>query len=343
MQNGGDMTAAFGAALDSATAEPSVDASPASTPATETPAAAETSAETSAATTEPPATEAPAPASATTDDKPKGEPPAWRWQDILANTRQTVEKETAERVKREIEQQYAGLQDFQTLSAEEREGLKVWHQAMRGEPSALARVREAAKTNPQLASALKQFVPAEAPQPDVEPQPDAAIQLADGSTVPVFTPEGMKAREQWLQKQLVAQLEERFKPLATTAEKIRQIEQQAELKQASTQWANQVIAPLTKLPYFAEFKPELSKALMGLPETASDAEMTAAVYETYTKLHTAKLEQLTQQGKSEAVATLQQRAIAGTTNPSTAAPRTPPTYRQDVDGFAAALADHVGA
>jgi hypothetical protein len=179
-------------------------------------------------------------------------------------------------------------------------------------------------------------------QPDVEPQPDAAIQLADGSTVPVFTPEGMKAREAWMQKQLTAQLEERFKPLATTAEKLRQIEQRQELQQQTSQWAAQAIAPLTKLPYFSEFKPELAKALHALPPTASGEEMTAAVYDAYTALHTAKLTHLTTQGASQAVATLQQRAIAGTPNPSTASAATPKTFRPDAEGFKEAFS-HFGA
>jgi hypothetical protein len=332
----GDISAAFESALEGAST-PAAEASPASTPTPETPAV-----ETTAAATVQPATEPETPAPVTAEETPKGEPPAWRWQDILKNAREESAREAAARAKQELEQQYAGLQDFQTLSADEREGLKVWHQAMRGDPSALARVQQAARTNPQLASALRQFVQVEQSQPDVEPQPDAAIQLADGSTVPVFTPEGMKAREAWMQKQLTAQLEERFKPLATTAEKLRQIEQRQELQQQTSQWAAQAIAPLTKLPYFSEFKPELAKALHALPPTASGEEMTAAVYDAYTALHTAKLTHLTTQGASQAVATLQQRAIAGTPNPSTASAATPKTFRPDAEGFKEAFS-HFGA
>jgi hypothetical protein len=343
MNGSGDMTAAFSAALESADA---ADASPASTPVPETTPTAPIEGEATAAAIAQPVAETTAPDPATTEEKPKGEPPAWRWQDILENARKTTAEETAARVRQEIEAQYAEVRDFQSMTSEERAGLKVWQQAMAGDPAAQAHIRTVAQSNPALAQTLRAFVGAEQAQAvDPEPQPDAAIQLADGTQVPVYTADGQRKREAWLRNQLAPELEtrlmEKFKPLAATAEKLQALERNEQAKQASTQWATQIIAPLSKLPYFAEFKPDLSKALLALPETATGEQMQAAVYDAYTTLLTAKTSALTTQETSKAVAAITQRAVAGTTNPSSASTATPKTFAPTADGFADALA-HFG-
>jgi len=346
MNGSGDMTAAFSEALETASA--AADASPASTPEPATTPAAPVEGDTAAATIAQPAAEIPAPDSATTEEKPKGEPPAWRWQDILANTRETVAKETAERVRQEIEAQYAEVQDFRSMTSEERAGLKLWQQAMSGDPAAQAHIRTVAQSNPALAQTLRGFVGAEAQAQAAEPEPlpDAAIQLADGTQVPVYTADGQRKREAWLRNQLAPELEtrlmEKFKPLASTAEKLQAIERDNELRQQNTQWAAQVIAPLSKLPYFDELKPELGKALTALPATATGDEMQAAVYSAYTTFLTAKTSALTEQGTTKAVAAITQRAVAGTTNPTTASTATPKKFAPTADGFAEALAHYGG-
>jgi len=341
MNGSGDMTAAFSEALETASA---ADASPASTPEPVSTSTAPVEGEATAAAIVQPATEIPAPVLATTEEKPKGEPPAWRWQDILENARKTTAEETAARVRQEIEAQYAEVRDFQSMTSEERAGLKLWQQAMSGDPAAQAHIRTVAQSNPALAQTLRAFVGAEAQAQavDPEPQPDAAIQLADGTQVPVYTADGQRKREAWLRNQLAPELEsrlmEKFKPLANTAEKLQAIERQNELRQQSTQWAATVIAPLSKLPYFDELKPELGKALTSLPPTATGEEMQAAVYAAYTTLLTAKTSALTEQGTTKAVAAITQRAVAGTTNPSSASTATPKVFTPTADGFAEALA-----
>jgi hypothetical protein len=345
--NGGDMTAAFATALEGASAEPSADASPASTPVQTSDSAPQGEA-TAAAIAQPeiPTTDTVVPS---TEDKPKGEPPAWRWQDILENTRKTVAEETAARIRQEVEQQYADLRDFQGLDATQREGLKVWNRALSGDPAAMAHVQQAAKSNPALAQALRAFVgPEPTPaQADPEPEPDAAIQLQDGTQVPVYTADGQRKRDAWLRRQLgpelKSQMAEEFKPLAGAAEHFRQLQQQAQLQQASTQWASSVLAPLSELPHFAEFKPELGQALAALPETATDVEMQRALYQAYTRLHTAKLDALTKSGEAKALADIHKRAIAGTGNPTSPSTTTPGTFKPGVDGFTQALEHFSGA
>lgn len=346
MTNGGDRTADFSAALESASATPAAESSPDSTPATSTPDSAPTG-ETPAAATAQPETETTPPVTATAEESKK-EPPAWRWQDILENTRKTVAQETEERLKREFEQQTAGLQDFQAMSAEERAGLAVWRKALAGDLAAQAQVQQAARHDAGLATLLRTWTAADAaPAPEPEPGPDAAIQLADGTQVPVYTADGLRQRDAWLRSQLAPELEsrlmEKVQPLVSAADKMRQLEAEQAARQQSTQWAKSVIEPISRLPYFAEFKAELGKVVQGLPPTATDAEMAAAVYAAYTDLHTKKLESVTAQGASKAVADLQQRAVAGTTNPASANATTPRTFKPGVEGFEAALSHFAGS
>jgi hypothetical protein len=338
MNGSGDMTAAFSAALESAEATPAAESSPDSTPALDTTTQAPQGEATAAATAQP-ETATTEPVTATAEEQPKGEPPAWRWQDILKNAREESAKEATARAKQEIEQQYSGLKDFSHFSADERAGLLVWNRALRGDPEALAQVE---RVNPALAAALSGKAQAIQPtEPEQEPEPDAAIQMADGSTVPVFTSEGMKRREAWLQKQLESSFAEKFKPVLTTADKLQRQEEAEARQQQSMRWAQQVLNPIKRLPYFEEFKPGIQKALAELP-TEFSGNLEDVVVDVYAKLHTAKLDQLTQQGNSKAVAELQQRAVAGTTNPNTASTGSPKKFQPGVEGFKDALA-HFGS
>lgn len=329
-EQSGDMTAAFSAALESASTEPAVEASPASPPVTETPPAEPNA---PAAITQA-ATEPPAPESASADKSPTGEPPVWRWQDILENARKEHDLKGYERAKQEVESQYA---DFKGLSADERAGLVVWNRALQGDPQALWQVSQ---VHPQLAAALS-GKPAETSQaPEPEPQPDAAIQLADGSQVPVYTPDGMRKREAWLQKQLGTTLEqqlaEKFKPALSIAERLQQQDAREQQWQQELQTAARFLAPLKRLPYFEEFKPALQKALTELPKDFR-GDLHDLLADTFAELSQAKFAALTKHGEAQALASIHQRTVAGTTNPNTAQATTPKKFAQSADGFADAL------
>jgi hypothetical protein len=229
-----------------------------------------------------------------------------------------------------------------SMGAEERAGLMVWNKALRGDPQALAQV---AQVNPSLAAAISGKAPERPSEPEQEPQPDAAIQLADGSQVPVFTPEGMRKWQQWNQTHLAATLEsqfaEKFKPALSVAAQLEQHQQAVQQQQQTQQWAASVLSPLTRLPYYEEFKPEIGKAIAALPPNF-DGPLDAVVFDTYTRLLTAKTTGLTKTGEAQALASLQQRAAAGTANPSAASASTPPKFRPGVDGFAEALQHYSG-
>ncbi len=160
-------------------------------------------------------------------------------------------------------------------------------------------------------------------QAEVEPTADAAIRMDDGTVVPVYSPEGQQRREAWLEKQLATKLEARFAPLAQAATKLQQQEERAAAHQQSQQWAGGVIAPISELPYFGEFKGALGEAIQALPATTTDSEMQAALYRAYTRLHTEKLSTLAKGQEVSTLASLQQRAVTGVTNPASASTATP--------------------
>lgn len=313
-----DASAAL-AFADSSFADPAADAAPTDSspaPASTEPAATEPAAE-------------PVTAQATPEKKHEPFVPYERFNEVNES-------------KKQLEGQLKELEWAATLSPQDRQHLLDIRQALATNPAEfIAQAWQRLENDPQHAAALKSQAARllasrqqpQATQPDPEPQPDAAIQLPDGSTVPVYTAEGQRARDAWLLKQQAATLEaqftQKFQPLATTAEKLAQLERATQLQQQSQQWAAQVTAPLAKLPYFEEFKPELGKALAALPETATDAEMQGAIYEAYTRLHTAKLDTLTKQGQANAVAQLQQRAVSGTGNSAAATTATPPSTLGD--------------
>jgi len=328
MNSSGDMTAAFTSALESAGAEPVADTSPVSTPTDEGQSIAVEPTEATAAAIAQPVEQAQAADSVTEEPAKTGEPPKWRWQDILKNARE----EERQRARQEVEQQYAWAK---AVSDEERQFLAWKARDPHAAQAWLAQQQGQAKA------------PVDAgPTADPEPEPDAAIRLDNGQTVPVYTPEGKRHHDAWLRRNLSTELksefQKEFQPLVETTEQLRQYREQVQAQQASQQWAGQVLAPIVRLPYFEEFKPELGKALAALPPTATNDEMTAAVYDTYARLHTTKLESLTTSKAATAVATMQSRAIAGTGNPGTASTAPPKTFAKNAQGFEDALA-HFGS
>jgi hypothetical protein len=327
MTNGsGDMTSAFEAALESASTA-AVDASPASDPTPE-PAPAEPSAP--AATTQA-AGETTETDPVSADAEKSKEPPQWRWQDILETQRKKAAEEAAARVTQEYEHR---LQPYQGVSPEELQGFRVMQAALAGHPQAIAMVKQ----NPQALAALRSMVAEQqAVADDVEPQPDAAIQMADGSQVPVFTPQGMKRWQEWNQKHLESSLTQKFQPLMSTAERLRVVEQEAEQQRESHQWAASVLAPVKRLPYFAEFKPEILKAIQELPPNHTGP-LDEVVYASYERLLSAKLEQSTKDADAKALASIHQRAVAGTSNPNRASGTEPAKFKAGAEGFAEALA-----
>ena len=258
---------------------------------------------------------------ASTPDVSKGEPPKWRWQDILENARTTSAKEAEERVRKEVESQYAGLRDFTSLSPDQRAGLAVWNRALNGDPSARAQVSQAAQTNPQLAQALKSLTASEAPAADTEPEAD--LQTADGQLV--FSAPQMRKWQQWQANQLRQEFRKELSPIVTEHRQTIRERNESSYKATTGDVINSLKA---QYPEFDAHKADVSAAinadpmLMQLatnPETAKMA-LTHAWQQVYlSKVLPAK----DSQKEAQVVASLQQRAVAGTTNPASATSATP--------------------
>lgn len=262
----------------------------------------------------PPAVEASIPESVS--EKPKGEPPAWRWQDILENTRKSTREEAEARVRQEVESQYQWAKD---VADHERDGLLTWRAAMNGDPQAVAHI----KANPQALAWLKGLV-TEPPQAAPDPMPDPDLQSQDGTLV--YSATQMKALREWDQRQLTSTLtksfDERLKPFEGVAKTFQQREAHAK---AFTE-VGSVLAEFRADPDFktheADVKAELAKDSR-LAELA-DRDVKAALEIAYARVWKAKvLPGQQKKAEGETLAQLQQRAVAGTLNPANAAPTTP--------------------
>jgi hypothetical protein len=326
----GDMTAAFSDALSAA---PAATASPAVTPTIESPAA-ETSAP--AATTQAAAeTETPVPATTTAPETPPaGEPPKWRWQDILANARDTAAKEAEARIRQEVEQQYTGLKDFAQIDASERAGLLVWQRALSGDPQALARI----KANPDAVQAIQRLFVAEQQAQDTEPEPD--LQAPDGTLV--YSAAKQREWRECNNRQLEKKFSEQLQPL----QRMSQTFEQRERQDAYNNTTASAVARLTASePDFKEHKRDvwelinsdrvLSKMAIGDPARPDiEPDPATAIEIAWGRVYRTKVLPAKQKtSEADVVANLQQRAVAGTVNPSAATSSTPKKFT----GFGEAL------
>lgn len=294
----GTMSARDALALaDSSSATPETPATPAETPA--------------AAIAQPAGTETPADESATTPAT--GEPPKWRWQDILANARDTSAKEAEARVRQELDAQYGGLKDFATLDPTERNGLLVLHRAMAGDAQSRALVAQA---QPSLAQSLG-WIQAQAE----DAMPEADLQTGDGT--PVYSATQQAKRDAWLENQItkkvLAQFDDRLKP----------VNEVISAHQTAKAHAD-VASVLTEMRADADFKAHEADIKATLKADAklwalADSDPKLALELAWARVYRATvLPRRDESTKAAVLANLQQRAAAGTTNPGTATTSAPP-------------------
>jgi hypothetical protein len=280
------------------------------TPETTTPAPVDTPA---AATAQPGAETAP-------PDEPsiegKGEPPKWRWQDILANARETAAKEADAKAR----QEYEWAKD---IAAQERDGLLVWRAAMNGDPQAIARI----KSNPQAAQWMRGLI-AEQQQPqEADPMPEPDLQAGDGSLV--YSAKQGALKDEWLERRLEAKLskkfEEQLQPLQAVAQTSKQKEAEANYTAATTKIVH---ALESAHPEFKAHRADVWGVINGdqqLTALALDPATAAiAIKYAWGEVYRDKVLPLQQQHAEAKVLTgLQQRAVAATTNPTAASAATP--------------------
>jgi hypothetical protein len=264
-------------------------------------------------------------------DAKAGEPPAWRWQDILANARTTTAKETEERVRKELE---SALKPFAGVDPGELAGYRVMQAALAGDPQAVARIKQ----NPAALSALRALVAEQQAQAaDVEPEAD--LQSGDGTLV--YSAPQLKKWQQWNANQLRSEFEKKLQPIVTEHQ---QTVSERALSSYKTTTGDAIAALKAQYPEFESHRADVSAVinadptllqLATNPETASMALKHAWQQVYLDKVLPAKQSQ----AEAQVVASLQQRAVAATTNPATATSATP----KSTLGDARAALEHAAA
>lgn len=328
------MTGAFETALSGAATTPAAETSPVSTPAeTSTPAESPAPAAITQA-----ATETPAPESVAADAEAPvtGEPPKWRWQDILANARKTAAEEAEARLKQEYETK---VRAFEGVDPSELAGYRVMQAALAGNPQAIAQVRQ----NPEALQALRAMVAEQQATADPEPEPD--LQTADGT--PVFSAQAKREHDAWLRRELKREWQQEIAPLKQDAETRQQ-------ETATHQYATTLQGVVAEMkaadPAFEKHLPDVRAVINGDPELLryaigdeqTKANPRLALRYAWNEVYRTKVAPAQRQAaEAETVANLQQRAVAGTVNPSSPTAGSPKKFSKGEKGFAEALA-HFG-
>lgn len=313
------------------------------TPVTETPAASDAPAATQQAQTTDPAQ---APVSTEAQGETKGEPPKWRWQDILANARETSAKETEARVRQEVESQYSGLKDFSSIDANERAGLLVWRAALNGDPQAIHRLR----SNPQVAQAIQGLFQQQTTTAAADPEPEADLQAGDGTLV--YSAARQREWREWNDRQLTAKLtktfEEKLQPFQTVAQTFQQ-------QQAQATFTTNVSSVLAKMkaadPAFETHQADVAKTLQSDPRLLAMAlgsdtqapDVETALELAWGRVHRSKVVPAREsQSEANVLAKLQQQAVAGTVSPAAASASVPQKTLGNAEAALAAARAQLG-
>lgn len=314
-EQSGDMTAAFSSALEGASTTVA-EASPASTPAPESPAPETTPA---AATAQPEApTQTTEQASTTAKETEKGHqarlpdgtfaPPTERWPTILENQRTKAAE--AERARL--------LQEYQ------------WAQGIA--PSDRDIAADAIRAYRQQELARQQAT-------DTMPDPD--LQTADGTAV--YSASQLQKWQEWNARQLTAKWTEQLQPLQQNVQQWQQLVQRAQDESVVTQAVERFKAAH---PDFDTHKADLAATINADADLQRLAEQNPALAleVAYARVFQSKVLPAQQKASEQQVlANLQQRAVAGTVNPNAPAPASPRQFQPGAEGFAAALSHFAGS
>jgi hypothetical protein len=253
---------------------------------------------------------APAPSSETpAEATTRGPIPFDRHKAVITNTRNEASAEARQKT---LEEYGIG-----GLSAEEvRTGVSMLQSLKRGGIGFLDYLRN--QIDPQAAAATA-TASAAAPKPPEDPEPEPDIPLADGRFV--YSAEQLRARDQWRERQLLKQVDERYGP-------IRDAHEQQTLTTRRRAEAGNMVATAERWPLFNDLRPhirELIKAHQGplTPTSLHDAYITA--YQT----HGVRLqrESWERERNGQRVDELNRKAGAATVRPGAPQPLTPRTTK----------------
>ena len=181
--------------------------------------------------------------------------------------------------------------------------------------------------DPQLSPAIRseaaRLLGTRQQQAQPEPVQLVPVQLEDGTIVQM--PRDPQAWAAQLRQQWEADLDKKYAPALSAAEKLQKAEQRYQEEQQAKQFADGFGPELAKRPHFAELKDEII-ARLSQAQLASDhpAEVRAAALAIYADLVSEKvLPNLSSQAQSKLLDNLQHKAQATTgVNPGGAAPST---------------------
>lgn len=177
---------------------------------------------------------------------------------------------------------------------------------------------------PRLKSYAAKTLAARAQQAtdDAMPQPDVEITDGQGNvTGRTYSDRALAARDAWLTKQVLAQVEQKYAPIARTVEEVAHERAHLKAQHEASQFATGFLSELSQLPGFHDHKAAIAQeiAAMRLPSD-NPAEVQAAAYRAYVKV---ALPALGSKAQSQLLDNLQQKAAASTSvNPGSAAPST---------------------
>jgi hypothetical protein len=157
--------------------------------------------------------------------------------------------------------------------------------------------------------------PAAAPKPAEDPEPEPDVPLTDGRFV--YSAEQLRARDQWRERQLLKQVDERYGP-------IREAHEQQTLTTARRTEAGNMVAKAERWPLFTELRPHIRELIKALPGPLTQTSLHDAYITAY-QTHGVRLQRdaWERERNGQRVDELNRKAGAATARPGAPQPLTP--------------------
>jgi hypothetical protein len=247
----------------------------------------------------------------TPDPKPAGPIPFEVHKTALENARTKAAADKEAELK-------ATLGWAQEIPAADGPRMAQLYQAFTADPSGFAiDLIQRLGNNPQYAAQIRSQAarvlgtrqqPAE--PADIEPTADVDDPT---SGLKFYSADQAAKREAWVKRQLLAEVQKELQPIKQREQQMQQIAKQRELHQRATD----TLTEMRKDPLFAEHEPAIKAAMLADTSLTIDAAFNRVLRNTV-------IPGIKSSASSEAVAELQQKAVASTRNPATAQTIAPP-------------------
>jgi hypothetical protein len=161
--------------------------------------------------------------------------------------------------------------------------------------------------------------PTAAPKPAEDPEPEPDVPLTDGRFV--YSAEQLRARDQWRERQLLKQVDERYGP-------IREAHEQQTLTTARRTEAGNMVAKAERWPLFNELRPHIRELIKAQPGPLTQT----SLHDAYIQARSTHGDRLQREAwererNGQRVDELNRKAGAATVRPGAPQPLTPRTTR----------------